>query len=81
MELRLPTNSLNVAVVSNLRINWEGNAYLVAQLEQMASTRSLQLHQPPMIITGGSPPYSWGDGLHSRRQYAHHEQEDYYHWP
>ena len=35
-----------------LRINWEGNAYLVAQLEQMASTHSLQLHQPPMIFTG-----------------------------
>ena len=35
-----------------LRINWGGNAYLVEQLEQMVSTHSLQLHQPPMIITG-----------------------------
>ena len=39
-----------------LRINWEGNAYLLAQLEQMASTHSQQLHQPPMIITGAHPP-------------------------
>ena len=35
-----------------LRINWEGNAYLVAQLEQMASSHTLQLHQPPTIFTG-----------------------------
>ena len=35
-----------------MRINWFGNAYLVEQLEQMVSTHSLQLHQPPMNITG-----------------------------
>lgn len=40
-----------------VRINWEGNAYLMTQLEQIASTHALQLHGPPMIISGSLPPY------------------------
>ena len=35
-----------------LRVTWEGNTYLVAQLEQMASSHTLQLRRPPTIFTG-----------------------------
>ena len=35
-----------------LRVFWGGNAYLGEQLEQMVSTHSLQLHLPPLTITG-----------------------------
>ena len=35
-----------------LPVTWEGNTYLVAQLEQMASSHTLQLHRPPTIFTG-----------------------------
>ena len=34
-----------------LRVTWEGNTYLVSQLEQMASSHTLQLHRPPTIFT------------------------------
>ena len=36
-----------------LRVAWEGNSYLVSQLEHMASSHTLQLHRPPTIFIGG----------------------------